>query len=85
MFTQLSNAHRNGCNRSARPRRDAIKARVNGNADRDKARAVYDNLAQPRIGEGWIWAADHDLLKRVKFLLIETLERGRPEKALRSL
>jgi len=42
--------------------RDAITAWVDGNADRDKARDVYDSLAQLKVGEGWIWAPDHNLL-----------------------
>jgi uncharacterized protein len=61
--------------------RDAIKAWVDGNADRDKARAVYDSLAQLRVGEGWIWAPDHDLLKRVKFPPIATLDTSKTPKA----
>jgi DNA-binding transcriptional regulator YiaG len=61
--------------------RDAIKAWVDGNADRDKARAVYDSLAQLRVGEGWIWAPDHDLLKRVKFPPIVTLDTSKTPKA----
>ena len=61
--------------------RDAIKAWVDGNADRDKARAVYDSLAQLRVGEGWIWAPDHDLLKRVKFPPIVTLDTSKTPRA----
>ncbi len=61
--------------------RDAIKAWVDGNADRDKARDVYDSLAQLRVGEGWIWAPDHDLLKRVKFPPIKTLDTSKTPKA----
>jgi hypothetical protein len=61
--------------------RDAIKAWVDGNADRDKARAVYDSLAQLRVGEGWIWASDHDLIKRVKFPPIVTLDTSKTPKA----
>jgi DNA-binding transcriptional regulator YiaG len=60
--------------------RDAIKAWVDGNADRDKARAVYESLAL-RVGEGWIWAPDHDLLKRVKFLPIATLDTSKTPRA----
>ena len=37
--------------------RDTFKAWVDGDADRDKARAVYDSVAQLRVGEGWVWAA----------------------------
>jgi hypothetical protein len=61
--------------------RDAIKAWVDGNADRDKARAVYDSLAQLRVGEGWIWAPDHNLLKRVKFPPIATLDTSKTPNA----
>jgi ribosome-binding protein aMBF1 (putative translation factor) len=61
--------------------RDAIKAWVDGNADRDKARDVYDSLAQLKVGEGWIWAPDHDLLKRVKFPHIKTLDTSKTPKA----
>ena len=61
--------------------RDAIKAWVDGNADRDKARDVYDSLAHLKVGEGWIWAPDHSLLKRVKFPPITTLDTSKPPKA----
>jgi DNA-binding XRE family transcriptional regulator len=61
--------------------RDAIKAWVDGNADRDKARDVYDSLAHLKVGEGWIWAPDHSLLKRVKFPLISTLDTSKTPKA----
>jgi hypothetical protein len=61
--------------------RDAIKAWVDGNADRDKARSVYDSLARLKVGEGWIWAPDHDLLKRVKFPPIKTLDTSKTPKA----
>jgi ribosome-binding protein aMBF1 (putative translation factor) len=57
--------------------RDAVRAWVDGNADRDQARAVYDSLARLRVGEGRIWAPDHDLLKRVKFPLIATLDTSK--------
>lgn len=61
--------------------RDAIKAWVDGNADREQARAVYDNLAGLPVGEGWIWAPDYDLLKRVKFPPIRTLDTSKTPKA----
>src|ERR1700758_4680902 len=61
--------------------RDAIKAWVDGNADRDKARDVYDSLAHLKVGEGWIWAPDHSLLKRVKFPAIKTLDTSKTPKA----
>jgi ribosome-binding protein aMBF1 (putative translation factor) len=61
--------------------RDAIKAWVDGNADRDKARDVYDSLAHLKVGEGWLWAPDHSLLKRVKFPAITTLDTSKTPKA----
>lgn len=57
--------------------RDAIKAWVEGNADRDKAREVYESLAGLKVGEGWVWAPDYELLKRVTFPAIETLDTSR--------
>jgi len=61
--------------------RDAIKAWVDGNADRDQARKVYDSLAALPVGEGWIWAPDHGLLKHVKFPPIQTLDTSKTPKA----
>jgi uncharacterized protein len=61
--------------------RDAIKAWVDGNADRDQARKVYDSLAKLPVGEGWIWAPDHDLLDHVKFPPIRTLDTSKTPKA----
>jgi ribosome-binding protein aMBF1 (putative translation factor) len=61
--------------------RDAIKAWVDGNADRDKAKKVYESLARLPVGEGWIWAPDHDLLERVKFPAIRTLDTSKTPKA----
>jgi DNA helicase HerA-like ATPase len=54
--------------------RDAIKAWVEGNADRAKAREVYDSLASLPVGTGWVWAPDHDILERVAFPRIKTLD-----------
>src|SRR6516162_458793 len=61
--------------------RDAIKAWVDGNADRDQARKVYDSLAKLPVGEGWIWAPDHNLLKHVRFPAIQTLDTSKTPKA----
>jgi uncharacterized protein len=61
--------------------RDAIKAWVDGNADREKARDVYESLAHLRVGEGWIWAPDLSLLQRVKFPPISTLDTSKTPKA----
>jgi ribosome-binding protein aMBF1 (putative translation factor) len=61
--------------------RDAVKAWVDGNADRDQAKKVYETLARLPVGEGWIWAPDHDLLERVKFPAIRTLDTSKTPKA----
>ena len=61
--------------------RDAIKAWVDGNADRDQAKKVYESLASLPVGEGWIWAPDHNLLDRVKFPAIRTLDTSKTPKA----
>src|ERR1700733_8049789 len=61
--------------------RDAVKAWVDGNADREQARVVYDSLAKLQVGEGWIWAPDHDILERVKFPPIRTLDTSKTPKA----
>src|SRR5262249_15161407 len=61
--------------------RDAVKAWVDGNADREQARRVYESLAKLPVGEGWIWAPDHDLLKHVRFPKIATLDTSKTPKA----
>jgi ribosome-binding protein aMBF1 (putative translation factor) len=61
--------------------RDAVKAWVDGNADREQARVVYDSLARLAVGEGWIWAPDHEILERVKFPPIKTLDTSKTPKA----
>lgn len=61
--------------------RDAIKAWVEGNADRDKAREVIDTLASLPVGEGWVWAPDFDMLERMKFPAITTLDTSATPKA----
>ena len=54
---------------------------MDGNADRDQARKVYESLAALPVGEGWIWAPDHNLLKHVKFPAIHTLDTSKTPKA----
>lgn len=61
--------------------RDAIKAWVEGNADRDKAREVMDSLATLETGEGWVWAPDFNILERTKFPKITTLDTSATPKA----
>ncbi|HEY0870650.1 MAG TPA: helix-turn-helix domain-containing protein, partial [Acidothermaceae bacterium] len=61
--------------------RDAVKAWVEGNADREQAKRVYESLARLPVGEGWVWAPDHDLLERFKFPAIRTLDTSKTPKA----
>ncbi len=59
--------------------RDAVKAWV---AEcRHRPGPVYDSLAKLPVGEGWIWAPDHDLLERVSFPPIRTLDTSKTPKA----
>jgi hypothetical protein len=66
---------------SAPQDRDAIKAWVEGNADRDQSREVMDSLASLAVGEGWVWAPDIGLLSRAKFPRIKTLDTSATPKA----
>jgi DNA-binding transcriptional regulator YiaG len=61
--------------------RDAIKAWVDGNADREQAKKVHNSLAKLPVGEGWIWTPDHDLLEHVKFPALRTLDTSKTPKA----
>jgi hypothetical protein len=66
---------------SAPQDRDAIKAWVEGNADRDQAREVIDSLATLPVGSGWVWAPDLDILTKAKFPAIKTLDTSATPKA----
>lgn len=61
--------------------RDTMKAWVEGNADRDKAKEVMASLATLATGEGWVWAPDFDILERVRFPAITTLDTSATPKA----
>ncbi len=61
--------------------RDAIKAWVEGAGDRDKAKAVLDSLASLKVGEGWVWSPDHQILERVRFPKIKTPDTSATPKA----
>jgi hypothetical protein len=61
--------------------RDAVKAWVDGNGDRDKAREVFDTLASLDVGEGWVWAPEHGILDRCRFPRIKTLDTSATPKA----
>ena len=61
--------------------RDAVKAWVDGNGDKDQAREVFDTLAQLAVGEAWVWASEEGSLKRERFPTIKTLDTSATPKA----
>jgi len=79
VLTQLSTLIALGV--SAPQDREAIKAWVEGNADRDVAKEVFATLASLGVGEGWVWAPDLDILERVRFPRITTLDTSATPKA----
>ncbi|MGE0289312.1 MAG: ATP-binding protein [Bradyrhizobium sp.] len=61
--------------------RDAVKAWVEGNGDRDEARKVFDSLGRLEVGEAWVWASELGMLERVRFPVIKTLDTSATPKA----
>lgn len=61
--------------------RKAIEAWVEGNADKSEAKAVTSSLANLSVGEGWVWAPDHQILERVRFPRNQTLDTSATPKA----
>lgn len=61
--------------------RDAVKAWVEGNGDRDQAREVFNTLAGLDVGEAWVYAPEHEILKRVRFPLMRTLDTSSTPRA----
>lgn len=61
--------------------RDAIKAWVDGNGDRDLAKQVFDTLAGLAVGEAWVWSPEHEILQRTRFPRIKTLDTSATPKA----
>lgn len=61
--------------------REAVKAWVDGNGDRDKAKEVFDTLANLAVGEAWLYAPEQNILQRAKFPAIKTLDTSSTPKA----
>lgn len=59
----------------------AVKAWVDGNGDAVKAKEVLDTLARLDVGEAWVYAPEHDILRRARFPLIKTLDTSATPKA----
>lgn len=61
--------------------RAAAEAWVRGHAEAARASEIIASLASLPVGEGYVWAPDLDLLKRVKFPLNRTLDTSATPKA----
>lgn len=61
--------------------RAAIEDWIKGNADSSQAKAVMDSLATLPIGSGWVWAPDLNMLEKVAFPAIKTLDTSATPKA----
>lgn len=61
--------------------RDAAKAWVDGNGDRDQAKVVFDTLAGLKVGEAWVLAQEPAMLERATFPRIKTLDTSSTPKA----
>lgn len=61
--------------------RDAMKAWVEGNGDREQAKTVFESMGKLAVGEGWVWASELGTLDRVKFPRIKTLDTSATPKA----
>lgn len=61
--------------------RDAAKAWVDGNGDRDQSKVVFDTLSGLAVGEAWVLAQEPAMLERVKFPMIKTLDTSATPKA----
>ena len=57
--------------------REAIGAWIEGQADRQEGRRILAELPRLRQGEGYLWAPGHELLERVQFPAIRTLDSSR--------
>lgn len=54
--------------------RKAVEGWVKGSGDLDAAKAVLASLPSLAVGEGWVWAPREDVLERVRFPAIGTLD-----------
>lgn len=61
--------------------RAAAEDWIKGNAESAKAKEIIGSLARLEVGEGYVWAPDIDLLARVKFPRIKTLDTSATPKA----
>jgi len=61
--------------------RNAAADWVKGHAETAQAKEIVDSLASLPVGEGWVYSPDFDLIARVRFPPIETLDTSRTPSA----
>ncbi len=61
--------------------RRAVEDWIKDNADEKKGREIITSLASLPTGQGWVWAPEIDLLERVTFPRIKTLDTSRAPEA----
>jgi hypothetical protein len=54
--------------------RAALNEWIKGQGDLEKGKEVIASLARLRRGEGWVWAPEQDVLRRVTFPMIKTFD-----------
>ncbi|MBZ0211201.1 MAG: DUF87 domain-containing protein, partial [Hyphomicrobium sp.] len=57
--------------------RKALGEWIKGHGDADEGQAVIDSLPKLKVGEGYVWAPEQGVLKRVQFPLIKTFDSMR--------
>lgn len=57
--------------------RDALGTWIDGQASREEGKEVIASLPRLKLGEGWVWWPDGELLKRVRFPMIRTFDSMR--------
>lgn len=61
--------------------RKAVEEWVKGNAEKAELASVIESLASLKVGEGWVYAPDVEMLERQRFPAIETLDNSATPKA----
>lgn len=57
--------------------RSAIEAWIKGQADPEQGKEIIASLPKLKLGEGWVWAPEYDVLRRVKFPAIRTFDSSK--------
>lgn len=57
--------------------RGAIEAWIKGQADPEQGKEIIASLPKLKLGEGWIWSPEYDVLEKVKFPAIKTFDSSK--------